>query len=56
MTEKLPEETRMAAAKEVPLGRFGTTEEVARAVAFLAGPGSGYITGVVLRVDGGLGI
>lgn len=38
----------------VPLGRIGTPEDVARAVAYLAGPGAGYTTGIDLRVDGGL--
>jgi NAD(P)-dependent dehydrogenase (short-subunit alcohol dehydrogenase family) len=37
----------------IPLGRFGTTEEVANAVLFLAGEGSNYITGHILAVDGG---
>ena len=39
--------------KNVPAGRFGTPEEIARAVAFLASEGAGYITGVALQVDGG---
>jgi len=38
----------------VPLGRFGTPEEVAAAVTFLAGPGGAYITGQVIHVNGGL--
>lgn len=37
-----------------PLGRFGKPEEIASAVAFIAGPGASFITGVALTVDGGL--
>ncbi len=49
------------AAKEsitsaVPLGRVGTADEVAAAVAFLASPSAGYITGTTIAVDGGLGM
>ena len=40
--------------KQIPLGRIGAPEEVAEAVAFLASPAAGYITGHVLRVNGGL--
>ncbi|WP_295998169.1 SDR family oxidoreductase [Rugamonas sp.] len=40
--------------KLVPLGRFGTTDELAAAVAFLASPDASYITGVALNVDGGM--
>lgn len=43
------------AADEVPLGRFGTVEEVSGIVAFLAGARAGYITGAVIDVSGGMG-
>jgi 3-oxoacyl-[acyl-carrier protein] reductase len=50
----LPAERRAQLLKEIPLGRVGKPEDVAAAVAFLAGPGGAYITGQVLRVNGGL--
>jgi len=54
MTDGLPEPTRMALLAAVPLGRLGTVEEVAHAVAFLAGREAGYITGTELHVNGGM--
>ncbi|HZR81937.1 MAG TPA: 3-oxoacyl-[acyl-carrier-protein] reductase [Candidatus Binatia bacterium] len=54
MTEALPAAAREAYLAQVPLGRLGTAAEVAAAVAFLAGPDAGYITGHVLAVNGGL--
>jgi 3-oxoacyl-[acyl-carrier protein] reductase len=54
MTDKLPEPVKEAAKEIIPLRRFGTVEDVANAVAFLAGDSAGYITGQVLCVDGGM--
>jgi 3-oxoacyl-[acyl-carrier protein] reductase len=48
------EEERKAAQGRIPMRRFGRPEEVAAAVRFLAGPEAGYITGAVLKVDGGI--
>lgn len=54
MTEVLSPELREGMIKAVPLGRAGTDQEVAHAVCFLASPESGYITGHVLNVNGGM--
>jgi len=54
MTDKLSEKVREELAAQIPLGRFGTPEDVAGAVLFLASEGSGYITGHVLSVNGGM--
>ena len=54
MTAVLDERQREAMLTHVPLGRAGTDQEVAHAVAFLASPEAGYITGHVLDVNGGL--
>ncbi len=54
LTKDLPEALQNEITSRTPLGRFGTTEEVADAVAFLASDEAGYITGQVLAVDGGL--
>ena len=56
MTDALPEDRKKAILGSVPLGRYASAEEVAAAVAFLAGPQAAYITGAVLPVDGGLGM
>jgi 3-oxoacyl-[acyl-carrier protein] reductase len=54
MTADLPEATRAEYVKLIPVGRLGTPDEVADAVAFFARPESGYITGQVIGVNGGL--
>jgi len=54
MTKALTEDTRKAWLSAVPLDRFGTPEDVASAVCFLASPEASYITGQVLAVNGGM--
>jgi 3-oxoacyl-[acyl-carrier protein] reductase len=54
MTEVLPEAQKAALLGQIPLGRLGTPEEIAHAVAFLASPLAGYVTGVELHVNGGM--
>jgi 3-oxoacyl-[acyl-carrier protein] reductase len=54
LTNDLPAELKDASLKQIPLGRWGTVEDVAHAVAFLASDEAGYITGQVLSVDGGM--
>jgi len=54
MTEQLPEKVKEEMLRMIPLGRFGTTEDVANAIIFLALPESGYITGQVIHVNGGM--
>ena len=54
MTQVLSQEVRDFAMKVIPLARMGTPEEVAYAVAFFAAEESAYITGQVLRIDGGM--
>ena len=54
MTRALAEEQRKALLEHIPLGRLGAPEDVAAAVAYLASPGGGYVTGTVLHVNGGM--
>ena len=54
MTEVLSEEFKLNAVKQIPLGRVGTTEDIASAVAFLASDDASYITGHTLSVNGGM--
>ncbi len=54
MTDALPEEKRQELASQIPLERLGTADDIANAVLFLASDTSGYITGQVLAVNGGM--
>jgi len=54
MTKGLPEAQREALAKQIPLGRLGSSQDIAEAVCFLAGPGAAWITGETLNVNGGM--
>ncbi len=54
MTEVLPEEQKKALMSQIPLQRLGQPQEIAHAVAFLASPEAGYITGSELHVNGGM--
>ena len=56
MTASLSDDRQSAINDAVPLGRFGTPEEVAATVRFLASDEAGYITGALVPVDGGLGM
>jgi len=54
MTDALPEKTRQELAAQIPLERLGTADDIANAVLFLAAECSGYITGQVIGVNGGM--
>jgi 3-oxoacyl-[acyl-carrier protein] reductase len=54
MTADLPEQVRDALLQQIALGRLGEPADIAKAVAFLAGPSAAYITGETLHVNGGM--
>jgi len=54
MTSELKPEMREAILKQIPLGSFGSAEDIAGAALYLAGPAARYVTGQVLTVDGGM--
>jgi len=54
MTRALSEEQRTALLAQIPLGRLGAGADIAAAVAYLASPAAGYVTGTVLHVNGGM--
>ncbi|PKO63385.1 MAG: 3-oxoacyl-ACP reductase, partial [Betaproteobacteria bacterium HGW-Betaproteobacteria-17] len=54
MTRALPDAQRQALLAHIPLGRLGAAEDIAQAVAFLASPAAGYISGTTLHVNGGM--
>ena len=56
MTDAMTETARQATLNAIPAGRMGQPSDIAEAVAFLASDKSGYITGQVLGVDGGMGM
>ena len=54
MTKDLPEDAKAAMAEQIALGRLGEPSDIAKAVAFLAGPDAAYITGETIHVNGGM--
>ena len=54
MTDAIPDDLKSAMLAQIPAGRFGEVSDIAKAVAFLAGPDASYITGQTLSVNGGL--
>jgi len=54
MTDALTENVRQEMLKSIPIGKFGSVDDVANAVAFFASPEAGYITGQVIHVNGGM--
>jgi 3-oxoacyl-[acyl-carrier protein] reductase len=54
MTDALPDQAKEAIMAKIPLKKFGTPEDIAAAVVFLAGEGAKYITGSTIHVNGGM--
>jgi len=54
MTSELDEELKANILKQIPMGKFGTAEDIADAALFLGSPSARYVTGQVLTVDGGM--
>ena len=56
MVDQLPEEVQTTILSRIPMGRFGTPEDVAEVVTFLCTDAAGYVTGQVIGIDGGLAV
>ena len=54
MTDKLPDDQKLALASQIPMGRLGKVSEISKAVLFLSSDDASYITGQTLHVNGGM--
>ena len=54
MTDSLPDAQKAALASQIPMGRLGTVDEIAKAVLFLAGDNASYITAQTIHINGGM--